>query len=389
MGNMEAFILAGGRGKRMGLLCRHRAKPMLPFAGSARVIDFPIANCIESGIEQITVCTDYQRGSLEAYLRSFSPKKGQILIESASRPHRGSADAVYQSLDSLKRSSSKDVLILCGDHIYDMDYRLLAGFHRKNGACATIALIEVPIGEAHRFGVISCSSNGKVTAFTEKPKLPESNLVSMGVYIFNRQLLVDLLSKDGGDLHSSHDFGHDIIPGLVGGSMFGYKFDGYWRDIGTPGAYFDANLEFLKMKSHLGSVGFTDSIVSDGCIIEGKVHNSVLSPGVRVERGAMVTNSIIMSNSHIGGGSIVSGSIIDENVTVGSNCYIGLGPAERCWQGTIIGNGASIPSRTIIGADSVVSESGTGVPEIRKPVYAASSREGEEIIDASQSIRTS
>lgn len=376
-----AVILAGGRGKRMGILCQHRAKPALPFAGNIRVIDFTLSNCTYSQIENIAVLIDYQRSSLASYIGQWSSvnyKSRNIRIETAKRPHLGSADAVYQSLDYLENNGSDLVLVLAGDHIYRMDYGRLLDFHRRMGADVTVGVVPVPIEEAHRFGIVTTDKDERIIDFVEKPELPQSDLVSMGIYVFNKQLLIERLIEDAELTNSPHDFGHAVLPGIVSrDNVFAYRFDGYWRDIGNPQAYYEANMELLLPKpsfsldgkrpvltesNHLSTYeesqkgSIENSLVSPGCNIKGRVENSILSPGVWVGEEAVVRDSVIMKDTFIDYHSIIDHCVLDEKVNVGKYCYLGIGGTVTSGKRsiTVVGEGVTVPSHTAVGRNCKV-----------------------------------
>jgi glucose-1-phosphate adenylyltransferase len=377
------IILAGGRGTRMEVLCRTRPKPVLPFAGSYRVIDFALSNCIHSGIKDIVALADYQRVEMTQYLRNWFAANDRKTSLSVLHPRTGSysgtADAVFQNLDSINRRDADEVVILAGDHIYTMDYRRMLSFHRETGADATVAVARVPFEQAHRFGSVVTGPDQRVVEFAEKSSSPKSDLVSMGIYIFNKESLADYLSQDAADPDSRHDFGYSILPGILRtGKLYAFQFDGYWRDIGTVESYYESHMDILKEKPRLTNNStwpilgerhtpsrpvtyeanhVVNSVVSHGCVIEGYVENSVLSPGVRVEKFAVVKNSILMSNTRIGYHSIVDECILDERVKVGEFCYVGFGPnqASEDRKITILGAEVTVPDHTAIGSRCIVS----------------------------------
>ena len=370
-----AMILAGGRGKRMDILCQHRSKPALPFAGDTRVIDFTLSNCIYSQIRDIAVLTDYYRADMASYLKRWSmgnSNSGDIqLLEPKIDSYMGTADAVYQNIEYLEKNSASLVLVLAGDHIYKMNYQAMLAFHRQIEADATVAVIPVPIEQAHRFGIVTIDGKVRVIGFVEKPEVPQSNLVSMGIYVFNKQVLIQRLIEDATLPHSPHDFGHAIMPGMVRrDKVAAYKFNGYWRDIGTTEAYYQANMELitpnlafslnggwsvLTAPNHLppakklqqGSV--ENSLVSPGCVIKGRVKDSILMPGVWVEEEAVIMNSLVMSNTFIGCHSVVDHCILDEGVNVGKFCYLGFGDTAISGNGvTVLGKEVTVPPHTAI-----------------------------------------
>ena len=377
MKRVVAMILAGGRGKRMDLLCYGRPKPVLPFAGSLRVIDFSLTNCVHSGISNMAALIDYQRQYMVDYLEEWrlanTGGNSLHILEPRAGSYKGTSDAVYQSLDYLQEHGPEAVLVLAGDHVYKMDYRKMLAYHHRAGADVTVGVIPVPVEEAHRFGMVTLSAEGRIVNFAEKPQRPTSDLASMGIYIFNREVLIEHLKEDSAQPSSPHDFGYAIIPRMVQqNKVFAYRFDGYWRDIGTVEAYYEANMELIRTLPSLslngkwpvftGASGFMlpklfdqgsikRSIISPGCVIRGEVENSILSPGVRVEDEAVVRNSIIMANSTIGRHSVVDCCVLDERVNLGEFCYAGFGASlvPGDWDITVLGQGVTVPPGTAIG----------------------------------------
>jgi glucose-1-phosphate adenylyltransferase len=372
-----AMILAGGKGKRMDILCQVRPKPSLPFAGRFRVIDFSLSNCIHSRIRDIAVLTDYQRSHMAKYLRNWRLNKPGIVefhvLEPRTGSYKGTADAVYQNIDYLVEADADAVLILAGDHVYKMDYRRMVAFHENAEADVTVGVIPVPIEEAHRFGIVTIDNESRVVDFIEKPRHPQSNLVSMGIYVFNKRVLCERLILDAARSDSPHDFGYAILPSTVRRDrVFAYQFKDYWRDIGTAAAYYEANMEIMSQQAHFSVNGrwpvltaehdsippkdinignIVNSIISPGCVIRGHVENSVLSPGVCVEDEAVVRNSVLMSNVSIGYHSVVNRCILDEQVNIGKFCYIGFGvdlPVDGR-ENTVLGKNVIVPSYTAIG----------------------------------------
>jgi glucose-1-phosphate adenylyltransferase len=354
------IILAGGQGERLSILSEKRAKPAVPFAGKYRIIDFALSNCVNSDLNDVYVLTQYRPISLHDHIGIGRPwdldrLHGGVQMVSPylgrkdSDWYRGTADAVYQNISELHNLQCENVLILGGDHIYKMDYRPMIELHNENKAEATVGVMRVPIEEAHRFGIVSTDDDGRVVDFQEKPKKPQSNLVSMGIYVFNREALIDRLTKDAANPASQHDFGHNILPKMLadGDRLFTYAFEGYWRDVGTVQSYWEANMELLEdvpavdlyerswviyTKSEERPPALVSaqaqverSLISHGCQIRGQVIHSVLSPGVIVEEGAIVRDSIIMFDTFIGKNSVVDRSVIDKEVVVGADSYIGFG----------------------------------------------------------------
>jgi glucose-1-phosphate adenylyltransferase len=377
MKNTMAMILAGGRGKRMDLLCQQRPKPALPFAGKYGIIDFTLSNCYHSEINKVAVLVDYQRTAMTEYLKQWSSANkagGWIsILPPKSGCYKGTADAVYQNLYHAEPEESEDVLILAGDHIYNMDYRKMFSFHHEKQADVTVGLVRVPILEAYRFGTATTGNDGRIREFVEKSSNPASDLASMGIYIFKRKFLEEQLEQDARNPNSPHDFGYTIIPGSIKqAQVFGYKFEGYWRDIGTVEAYYAANMQLLEgapgfaiedirpvlTLDHNSTSSFSNvpdnivnSLISPGCVIEGYVENSILSPGVRVREKARVINSVVMANTCIGYHSVVDTCILDEGVDIGQFCYIGFGttPMPKVGEITVVGKDVCLGPQTAIG----------------------------------------
>ena len=369
-----AVIMAGGRGKRMDVLCHVRPKPALPFAGRFSVIDFALSNCVYSGITDLAVLTDYQRSHLARYLREWglsNAVKTFRVLEPGAGSYRGTGDAVFQNVPYLDELNARNVLILAGDHVYKMNYADMIAFHEQARADVTVAVTRIPIEEAYRFGTVSVSADGTILKFVEKSKNSDSSLASMGVYVFNKDILTERLAENARtDL--PRDFGYAILPGMVGrDNVKAYEFTGYWQDIGTPEAYYAANMELVSsnpafsldgtkpvLTQHLnlpppyisdGAV-VVNSLISPGCVIKGHVKNSVLSPGVWVDEEADVWRSVLMSNAFIGYHSIVDSCIVDERVAIGRLCYIGFGKPFLLGDEdiTVVGKGINVPSHTVI-----------------------------------------
>ncbi len=353
-----AMLLAGGQGSRLYALTNNIAKPAVSFGGKYRIIDFPLSNCVNSGIDTVGVLTQYQPLVLNSYIgngqpwdldRSFGgvhslpPYQGKT----SSDWYKGTANAIYQNLRFIKQYDPSYVLILSGDHIYKMNYSLMLNYHILNKADCTIAAINVPIEEASRFGILNTNADGSIYQFEEKPKQPKSTLASMGIYIFSADKLYKYLEQDNLDENSSNDFGKDVLPKMLnsGEKMMAYQFDGYWKDVGTIDSLYEANMDLLgdnpkfdvsdsswkiQSRSPLAPPHFAgkdaktyNSIIMSGCEIYGTVDNSVLSSNVVVEKGAVVKNSIIMGDVTVGENSVIEYSIIDEGVNVGKNARIG------------------------------------------------------------------
>ncbi len=370
-----AMVLAGGQGKRMDILCHLRPKPALPFAGSFRVIDFSLSNCLHSHIYDVALLTDYQRSHMASYLKRWSlaniDSTGLQVLEPRAGSYQGTADAVYQNIDSLRQSRAETVLVLAGDHVYKMDYQKIIDFHERMKADATISVVTVPIEEAHRFGTVMVDAESRVVDFVEKSRTPQSNMVSMGIYVFNKETLLNYLTEDAAQTSSLHDFGYSIMPKMTKKDrVYAFRFDGYWQDIGTIEAYYQANMEltrprpsfsldggwpiFSEQGPHLPTISqsgsIVNSIVSPGCVVKGRVENSILSPGVWVEEQAVVRNSIVLANVYIGYHSVVERCVVDDDVNIGKLCYVGFGAdgATGDRDLTVLGKGAAIPSYTSI-----------------------------------------
>ncbi len=364
MSKVLAVILAGGQGERLSLLSQKRAKPAVPFAGKYRIIDFALSNCVNSGIFDVAVLTQYRPHSLNDHIGIGRPwdldrQQGGIHLlqpyvgRGDADWYQGTADAVYQNLSFILESPCDYVLILAGDHIYRMDYGPMLAFHQQRHAAATLGAVVVPLEEGHRFGILETDAEGRVISFEEKPKQPRGTLGSMGIYVFNRETLIDVLLEDArasdAGTPSQHDFGRNIIPGMVerGEGIYAYPFTGYWQDVGTIQSYWEAHMNLLGDRPafdlydpswviHTRSeerppasiregAQIVQSLISHGNIIKGRVEHSVLSPGVVVEEGAVVRDSIILFDTVIGAGSVVDRAILDKEVVVGKNCHIGYG----------------------------------------------------------------
>ncbi len=380
-----ALILAGGRGSRLDLLSEKRVKPAVPFAGKYRIIDYTLSNCSNSGIYNIGILTQYLPFSLNEHIGIGSPwdldrRDSRLTLMQPYREwYGGTADAVKQNIDFIKRSKSKYVLILSGDHIYKMDYRKMIRAHEVNGAALTIAVQEVPWEDTHRFGILDADKNDKIVGFYEKPKNAPNNLASMGIYVFNTDILVEALETID---EEGLDFGKHVIPYLLDKKdVYAYTFKDYWKDVGTYDAYLEANIELTSTvdkipldmydqdwKIHTRSeerpsvkVGskatIEQALISNGSIVAGHVKRSVLSPGVIVHPTAKVVNSVILNDTEIMPGAIVENAIIDKNVVIGENARIGYGddytankerPEVLSSGLNVIAKGVHVPAGTII-----------------------------------------
>jgi glucose-1-phosphate adenylyltransferase len=357
----RAVILAGGEGSRLGILTAKRTKPAVPFAGKYRIIDFTLSNCVNSGVFDVMILAQYRPHSLIEHIgaggpwdlnrdftggvRIYTPYKAR----GASDWYLGTADAVQQNFRFIKQTNPDLVLILSGDHIYEMNYDAMAAFHMDQGADVTMATIRVPLAEASRFGILGVDESYRVTSFVEKPSNPPSDLANMGVYLFNLKTLDEALWDDHYKGDSSHDFGKDILPRLVreGARIFAYPYTGYWVDVGTIGSYWRAHMDLLADPPSIDlndrswiihtrteeqppvriSTGATivDSMITDGCIIAPGAHieRSVLAPGVRVQEGAVIRESIVLTDSLIMSYAVVEQSIVDKRTRVGNNVRVG------------------------------------------------------------------
>lgn len=353
-----AMLLAGGQGSRLGNLTKKIAKPAIPFGGKYRVIDFALSNCYHSGIYTVGVLTQYRPLELHNYIGIGSAwdldrRHGGVFIlppyasEKKAEWYSGTADSIYQNINFIDMVNPEHVAILSGDHVYKMDYHQMLRFHKEKNADVTIAVIDVPMEEASRFGIMSIDENKQVTEFEEKPKKPKSTLASMGVYIFHWQVLRRYLIEDRKNEKSSHDFGKDVIPSMLANKekLFTYRFDGYWRDVGTIDSYWQANMDLLEDPSwfetenpswivgsenldlpphFIGETGsISHSLVSEGCQIHGTVENSILFPCVIVEKDAVIRNSVVMAETHVGEGAQINKAIIGKRNFVMKNKIVG------------------------------------------------------------------
>jgi glucose-1-phosphate adenylyltransferase len=367
---IQALILAGGLGKRMGILCRARPKPVLPFACRFKIIDFTLSNCIHSGIKEIALLVDHQRKQMADYVAEWnrinSPGSRITVLEPKSGSYQGTADAIYQNIDSFGTNPAENTLVLAGDHVYRMDYRDMLKLHKEVGADVTIGVVSVPLKQAHRFGIVTVDHKQRIIDFIEKPEKATSNLASMGIYIFNTQFLIEHLLEDHKNTSSNHDFGHTIIPAMAKQhKVCAYKFQEYWQDIGTVEAFYGTNMELIRklpslslngnwpimtnihdlvLPKPINNANIRNSLIGEDCSIDGMVENSILFPGVTVKKFATVRNSIVMSNTVIGSYTTVNHSILDEDVELGEFCYIGFGDSTTETEKgiTVLGRGAKI-----------------------------------------------
>ncbi len=376
-----AMLLAGGQGSRLYSLTKNLAKPAVPFGGKYRIIDFPLSNCVNSGIDTVGVLTQYQPLVLNEYIDSGQPwdldrQEGGVFVlppyqkSSGSDWYTGTANAIYQNLPFIERYDPNYVLILSGDHIYKMDYEKMLKFHKEKEADCTIAVLQVPMEEASRFGIMNAREDGRVYEFEEKPAHPKSNLASMGIYIFTWKKLKEYLERDAKTPGSANDFGKNIIPGMLAENerMYAYAFDGYWKDVGTIDSLWEANMDLLDPKVPLSlydpdwkiyarnpalpphyiapGAHVQNSMVTEGCVIEGTVDFSVVFAGVTIEEGAVVRDSIIMPGSVVRKGAVVDYTIVAEQTIIGENAVVGARPESMedisSWGVTVIGSGVTI-----------------------------------------------
>lgn len=395
-----AMLLAGGQGSRLYALTRDIAKPAVPFGGKYRIIDFPLSNCVNSGIDTVGVLTQYQPLQLNEYLGNGQPwdldriHGGVYVLPpyqkiANSDWYTGTANAIYQNINFINRYAPEYVVILSGDHIYKMDYSKMLEFHKEKQADCTIAVMEVPWEEASRFGIMACDEDKKIYEFAEKPKEPKSNLASMGIYIFTWSKLKKYLEEDEANPESENDFGKNVIPAMLqnGERMYAYAFQGYWKDVGTIDSLWEANMDLLDPNVPLdlyddawkiyarnpvmppqyvaeGAVT-QNSMISEGCIVEGDVDFSILFAGVTVEKSAVVHDSIIMPGSVIKAGAVVEYSIVAENVVVGENAQVGDRPEniedKANWGVTVIAKGIHIGKNAKVPAKAMIEKD---VPEV-------------------------
>ena len=382
-----AMLLAGGQGSRLYALTNKIAKPAVSFGGKYRIIDFPLSNCVNSGIDTVGVLTQYQPLILNDYIGNGQPwdldrNYGGVHILSpyqakeGSEWYKGTANAIYQNMYFIKRYNPEYVLILSGDHIYKMNYAEMLEKHISSNADCTIAAIRVPMTEASRFGILNVKENGEIYEFEEKPKMPKSNLASMGIYIFTAEKLYKYLEEDEKLENTKNDFGGDVLPRMLkqGEKMMSYEFSGYWKDVGTISSLFEANMDLLgdapefdiddrlwKIRSrnaiapphYIGNEArVVNSAVIAGCEIEGIVENSVLSHNVIIEKGANVKNSVIFSGTVIKQGAKLENCIIDENVVIGENAKIGEFTEDK--KITVIGRDVQISPNKVIKAGEIL-----------------------------------
>ena len=388
-----AMLLAGGQGSRLKALTRHVAKPAVPFGGKYRIIDFPLSNCVNSGIDTVGVLTQYRPLELNSYIGNGQPwdldrSDGGVHIlppylgeNEQGSWYKGTANAIFQNINFIDQYDPDYVLILSGDHIYKMDYADMLEQHKKTGAALTIAVQEVPLEEASRMGIMNTDENGKVYEFEEKPAKPKSNLASMGIYIFTWSKLRKYLIDDEKDEKSSNDFGKNIIPTMLkkGEHLHVYRFQGYWRDVGTIASLWDANMDMLSVEDgvHLfdddwpiyartpiqpphfvgADAKVTHSLLTGGCQVEGDVEHSVLFHSVTVEPGASVRYSILMPGAVVKAGAQVDYSIVAENAVIEPNAVVGSKPTGKDdWGIAVVASGVKVGKKATVAPAAMVTK---------------------------------
>ena len=395
-----AMILAGGQGSRLGALTKKVAKPAVPFGGKYRIIDFPLSNCVHSGIDTVGVLTQYQPLELNTYIGSGIPwdlnrNHGGVYVlppyQSAKAGvwYKGTANAIYQNLVFLENFKPKNVLILSGDHIYKMNYAEMLKAHKESGAAITIAVMPVPWEEASRFGIMNVDEEGRIVEFEEKPEKPKSNLASMGIYIFDYEKLKQYLTDDENDPQSANDFGKNIIPAMLknGETMISFRFEGYWKDVGTVQSLWEANMDLLdddpkfdlfdknwmiysrnitRPPHYIGKDSeISNSTIGEGCLIEGNIYHSVIFEGVVVGKGSKISDSVIMPGAEIGENVVINKSVV--------------GPGSRILDGAVLGSKSESADKSSLSSkctDDIVLVEGGAVVEKNKEVAPGSMIEG-------------
>ncbi len=395
-----AMLLAGGQGSRLGVLTQKIAKPAVPYGGKYRIIDFPLSNCVNSGIEAVGVLTQYQPLVLNEYIGSGQPwdldsmNSGVRVLSPYQQVngadwYSGTANAIYQNINYIERYNPDYVVILSGDHIYKMDYSKMVAFHKEHNADCTIAFIDVPLAEASRFGILNTNPDYSIYEFDEKPKAPKSTNASMGIYVFSWDKLRKYLVEDEEDSNSEHDFGKNVLPKMLndGQRMFAYPFSGYWKDVGTIDSLWESNMDLLDPNTPLdlsdeswkiysrnpvvpphyiaeGAV-VQNSLISDGCNIKGSVDFSVLFSNVKVAANATVQDSIIMPGAVIEEGATVQYAIVSENAVIGKNAVVGARPEtidnKDEWGIAVIGDNIKIGENAVVAPKAMISKDVEGV----------------------------
>ena len=382
-----AMLLAGGQGSRLGVLTRNLAKPAVPFGGKYRIIDFPLSNCVNSGIETVGVLTQYQPLELNDYIGNGQPwdldsnTAGVHILPPYQKKrgtdwYKGTANAIYQNIPFIERYNPDYVVVLSGDHIYKMDYSKMLAFHKEKDAACTIAVYEVPMAEASRFGILNTNEDGSIYEFDEKPKVPKSNKASMGIYVFTWEKLRKYLEEDEENPKSQNDFGKNVLPAMLnaGEKMFAYRFEGYWKDVGTIESLWESNMDLLNpnvpldlsddqwriyarnpvMPPHYVAkdAHVQNSLVAEGCNVYGEIDFAVLFAGVYVPPGAVVKDSIVMPGARIEEGARVQYAIVAENSVVGAGAVVGERPEDMenkdDWGVAVIGPGCNIAPGTVV-----------------------------------------
>ena len=363
--NMLAMILAGGRGSRLHELTNIFSKPAVSYGGKYRIVDFPLSNCANSGVDIVGVLTQYESVLLNSYVAAggrwgLDARESGVFVlpprEKADADldvYRGTADAISQNIDFIDKYSPEYLLVLSGDHIYKMDYDKMLDYHKEMNADATIAVIEVPMKEASRFGIMNTDGAGRIVEFEEKPEHPKSNLASMGIYIFNWKLLRKMLLADMKDPDSHHDFGKDIIPQLLNDNktLAAYKFKGYWKDVGTIDSLWEANMDLLDSRNELNlndaswriytedtptlpqyigpNAKIDKAFITQGCVVEGEVKHSVLFTGCKVGEGAKIIDSVLMPGVEVAAGAVVQRALVADNIKIGPEAVVGSADSEN------------------------------------------------------------
>ena len=384
-----AMLLAGGQGSRLGVLTKKIAKPAVPFGGKYRIIDFPLSNCINSGIEAVGVLTQYQPLVLNEYIGNGQPwdldgtNSGVTCLSpyqavEGADWYSGTANAIYQNISYIDRYNPEYVVILSGDHIYKMDYSKMIAAHKKNKADCTIAVIDVSLEEASRFGILNTYENGEIYEFDEKPKVPKSTKASMGIYVFSWNKLRKYLIDDENNPESDHDFGKNVLPLMLesGERMFAYEFEGYWKDVGTIDSLWDANMDILNPNvqldlkdicsrnrmlppHHLGeNAEIQNSLIADGCEVDGNLEFSILFSGVKIGKDAEINSSIILPGAVIEEGAKVLYSIVAENAHIGKGAVVGGRPEDYPdrdqWGVAVIGAGLNIADGAVVAPKAMI-----------------------------------
>lgn len=363
--NMLAMILAGGRGSRLHELTNKVAKPAVSYGGKYRIVDFPLSNCANSGVDIVGVLTQYESVLLNSYVAAggrwgLDARESGVFVlpprEKADADldvYRGTADAISQNIDFIDKYSPEYLLVLSGDHIYKMDYDKMLDYHKEMNADATIAVIEVPMKEASRFGIMNTDGDGRIIEFEEKPEHPKSNLASMGIYIFNWKLLRKILLADMKNPDSHHDFGKDVIPCLLNDkkTLAAYKFKGYWKDVGTIDSLWEANMDLIDSRNELNlndpawkiytedtsalpqyigpNAKVNKAFITQGCVVEGEVNHSVLFTGCKVGEGAKIIDSVLMPGVEVAAGAVVQRALVADNVKIGKDAVVGSADSEN------------------------------------------------------------